>query len=588
MAFSDLYSLRTLHIWCFRVTVKVVAGFFVKFLARALVVVALLTCACVAFGVVDMKNANYSESWLDLNVAGVGFDLQVRRMYNSRSLFSGMFGFGWCADFETRLSVLPTGGLLIKECGGGLEITYESAQKAPNVNEQVRLIVQEVRKRNPSRAPGYFTKLKADLLKSDRMRKQYLQRVGRLKGGTAPSKGKQYIARGGQDQRVQFNGREYTRFLPDGSMQKFNTKGQLVYMYDRSANYLKVHYSKGRVHSLTDNLGRSLYFDYPKSADSKRVQKVRGPSGKSATYEYEGELLVGVANMWGSNFVYKYGELNNLRYIGYPDKTTKELTYDAARDWVTSFKDRAGCLESYSYTVSPKGKSYYKSQVKKTCKGEVVNRSTYEFWYKTQKGGGIYLARTRSDINGKKREVQYGSQFGRPLVINQGGSKTRLAYYPTGRLKSRSTPYSVAQFRYDPKCKKIARVESVFKVQKSKAHKKGQKKITTRFVYEPKKCYLQRASNSEGLQVALTYDRYGRVVKMVDQSKKSLLITYDESSGRPRRVNRPDMGSIQMSYDSLGNISSIKSQEGQKVALQVASMFSNFLELISLASASVV
>jgi hypothetical protein len=74
----------------------------------------------VAFAIVDMKSANFSDNWTDLTVPGVGYDLRVNRSYNSRSLFNGLFGFGWCSDYETKIEVTPESNLKLTECGGGM------------------------------------------------------------------------------------------------------------------------------------------------------------------------------------------------------------------------------------------------------------------------------------------------------------------------------------------------------------------------------------------------------------------------------------------------------------------------------------
>ena len=77
-----------------------------------------------SYAVVDMKNANFSQTWVDAEVPGVGYDLRVQRTYNSRSLFNGIFGFGWCSDFETRMNITAEGNLKITECGAGQEMFF--------------------------------------------------------------------------------------------------------------------------------------------------------------------------------------------------------------------------------------------------------------------------------------------------------------------------------------------------------------------------------------------------------------------------------------------------------------------------------
>ena len=61
--------------------------------------------------IVDMKNANYSNTWVDFELEGTGYDLKLERTYNSRTLFNGIFGFGWCTNFETKLEVTAESNL---------------------------------------------------------------------------------------------------------------------------------------------------------------------------------------------------------------------------------------------------------------------------------------------------------------------------------------------------------------------------------------------------------------------------------------------------------------------------------------------
>ena len=80
-----------------------------------------------SYAMIDMRNANYSDSWIDLQIKNSGYDLKIQRTYNSRTLFSGVFGFGWCSDFETTLSVTSENTLRVTECGAGFELDYAPA-----------------------------------------------------------------------------------------------------------------------------------------------------------------------------------------------------------------------------------------------------------------------------------------------------------------------------------------------------------------------------------------------------------------------------------------------------------------------------
>lgn len=98
-----------------------------------------------ARAIVDMKNANFTHTWTDIEVPGPGFQLKVERTYNSRSLFNGMFGFGWCSDFETFSEVTPEGNIRIKECGAGQEIVYSPREVNKEIDATVDSIIAKVK-----------------------------------------------------------------------------------------------------------------------------------------------------------------------------------------------------------------------------------------------------------------------------------------------------------------------------------------------------------------------------------------------------------------------------------------------------------
>lgn len=77
-----------------------------------------------ASAIVDPKNANYADTWIDISEQEFVF---MRRTYNSRSLHDGIFGFGWCSDMETSLAFdrFP----MVNYCGGGLEIELQTRVK---------------------------------------------------------------------------------------------------------------------------------------------------------------------------------------------------------------------------------------------------------------------------------------------------------------------------------------------------------------------------------------------------------------------------------------------------------------------------
>ena len=105
--------------------------------------------------------------------------------------------------------------------------------------------------------------------------------------------------------------------------------------------------------------------------------------------------------------------------------------------------------------------------------------------------------------------------------------------------------------------------------------------VKTQFNYEPQKCNLLTAENTDGQVVKLQYDAQGRIAQIEDQSKKLVKIKYEGKFGKPSTVTRPGLGTIQVTYKPDGEILKVESKEGPNVAVQVAGIFNNLLDIIA-------
>lgn len=553
-------------------------------LVSAAMIAASLLLAHSAFALVDMRNGNYSENFTDVQMTGSGFDLQVQRAYNSRTLYNDMFGFGWCPTWGTVLKIVPDGTFRITECGAGSEAEYRKRGQADGArNELVKDIMAEIRKRNKGRDEAYFKNLEFEVKRDSSLRDEFTSQL-KLKGKVEA--GVKYFADGRVNDTVELKGSEYLRTLPGGTYQKFDTSGRMTQMSDKTGNFIRLTYSGNKVTKLVDNKGASLSFSYYEN--SKYVKQITGPAGLKAEYKYKGENLVEVKNAWGNTFKYAYDDLYNLTKIDYPDKTSVSLTYNKDKDWVTSFKDRRGCTETYQYIDGAKDPlNNYKSEVIKKCGGKTVNQSSFEFWHKMRKDGTRYLSKTRSVRNGDVSETEYHEVYGRPVIVTQNGVTTRFDYYENGLMKLRADSRRTFTYKYDNFCNKVSEV-TLAEVYPAAPTAKGRKpskvesrKMTTTFAYDKRTCYPNLAKNSEGQTAVLTYDLMGRVKRILDQGKKEVLITYDERFGKAASIERPGLGKIRFKYKANGDLDKVESDDSPLVAVQVADVFKQFLEMIA-------
>lgn len=549
---------------------------------RRLLLAAALTTAAffpqTGNAVVDMKNANYTDSWLDLSFAGSGYALRVQRYYNSRSVFSGIFGFGWCSEFETTVEKTAEGRLKLVECGAGQEVIYSPAKfDQKSLDRTITEIVSYYQKNVKGATSTSAETLREQLRESADLRNEWATQAG-IKIPDA-RKGVVYAADNLEVEKILFDGTNYIRTLADGTTQRFDANGRLAVINDKNGNHLKFAYSGDQLKEIVDNAGKKLTFSF---GPNKRVKDITGPGGAKAEYKYKGEDLVDVRNMWKNKYTYDYDDTHNLTKIGFPDNTNKQVTYNQKNDWVMSFTDRAVagaavCVETYKYEVNKQDpKNHFWSTALKKCGNEVKNDARFEFWHKTRPDGRKYLARVLTKTLANTLDVSYHPEFGRPTSVKKDGIVTTFDYYPNGLVREKTANNMRLAFEYKNEFNKVSRVATDFLDVKGKVVRKRE----TSFLYDPK-ANLVAAQNSDGQAVKLTYDTRGRIATIVDQAKKEVVVKWDEKTGKPAQITRPGVGSIKLTYKASGDINKVDSPDGPTVASQIAVTFNNLLDIIA-------
>ncbi|MNS56702.1 tRNA3(Ser)-specific nuclease WapA precursor [compost metagenome] len=513
-----------------------------------------------------------------MDVPGTGYDLKVIRTYNSRTLFNGMFGFGWCSDYETSMEILPEGNIKVTECGAGAEILFSPREVVKkDIDNTINQIVAKIKaEKKVGITDSFIAKLRNDLVEDDSARSDYAKKYGislPVKEGT------KFFANGREVEHFVFNKTHYTRNLADGSAQRFDLRGRLTHMYDKNGNFLKFDYDKDVIAKIEDNNNRKLNFKY---YPNKKVKSISGPNGLFADYKFANlDDLSSVRNAWMKTYTYAYDDLHNLVKATWPDKTFVAVKYDTSKDWVIGFTDRDKCTENYKYEFAQNNpKEHFWSTVKKVCGKEVIADNRYEFWYKTRADGQPFLQRVLTVVNGSTTDIVYHEVFGKPMSIRRNSDRVAFEYYGDGLVKTKTSGNAKMAFEYEPTIKKVSSVSTTF------TNEKGQKTLTktTQFKYDPKG-NLSFAQNSDGQKISMTYDQRGRIASITDQAKKVVKIEYEERYGKPAVVTRPGLGTINVSYKSNGEINKVDSKEGPSVAMQVASTFNNLLDIIAPATA---
>jgi YD repeat-containing protein len=547
---------------------------FKKFVwAGALSVVTLLS----ASANVSLRNGNFFIGYTDVVYPG-GYEPKIERVYNSKTPYNGVFGWGWGNEYEVFLTVSADGSVVVSEYGGGAQNRFSPANfNASELDQAVTKIVEVARASgaigSADQLANYKAKLKSDAVyRNDEWQKYRAQgklQPRQLAAGTKLSSNRFAY------QTIQVTSTGYVRTFDSGKVESFDQSGRLVKVQDKNGGFIQFTYNKsGQLEKLVDNQNRKMFFTFN---NRSKVVKIQGENNKIAEYKYNNQdELVWSKDTEGNVYTYGYSsdKRHNLVQIGYADKTKLKVAYFGRDKFenVKSVTDRDGTITEYSYDKVGGNKNSLKVGVNvKSSEGRTISASSYEYTFKYKASGEEWTYRMLSNLDGTKTDTLYNECCGLPIMIKRGNEETAFAYDTLGRVTKKTTPNEVTELQYD---KKVGKVSKVVK------HQKGSKRAPqwSTFTYD-NRGNLTLAKNSDKMGVSLFYDSAGRIRSMLDQNKRRIDFKYNENS-KPVEIVDPALGSITVSYTNSGEVKKVDSKGGRKIALQVTSAFQNLLEII--------
>lgn len=442
------------------------------------IALAVLATARPADAIVDMKNANYSQTWVDLVALSEPdrprrdreasqawtIDLGVERSYNSRSLHDGLFGFGWCSDFETRLRPTPEGNAVLVFCGGGEEVSFEREGYDPAEAKRLAARIVERLREAQARDPRSLSSLlgglrdsawdafRRRLEESDPLRLEHARRLGLVR---APREGERLRPSAGGMEQLVVEADGWRHVFGGGAGTRFDRDGQLRALLGADGVALRLERVDGRIARAERSDGRGwLRFEWTREG---KVAALERSDGLRTTYRYTRDDLVSVRNGWGNEYLHEYDDRHNLTRTTFPDGSYIRLGYDRERDWVVNYRDREGCIEDYAYGFL-RGADHYIARINKQCGSQITADSTHEFIYSKNARGERYLSDVRSRINEQVVEHTYHEAYNRPTRILRDGVVTEWEYDSRGRVRERRQGSRHWAFEYEREAGRPARV----------------------------------------------------------------------------------------------------------------------------------
>jgi YD repeat-containing protein len=498
---------------------------------------------------VDIKNGNLNFSVVDFTIPGAGYDISIRRSYNSRTRTRGIFGNGWCSTFETKLIKDPSGDFFRVECGAGVTLPYSI--KARHSERIVKIVDQLIA------ADVDLTRSRSELLRSISLRAEQSKRLGIA---SAPDQTATYFERGRGPGRLTLTTTGYVISNADQTSEVYDQEGRLLKLLDNNNNYLLMSYRDGRVVQVEISKEKSAKFAYNSAGF---VSTITPSTGKSVSYEYDpkGNLLA--AKSGDTSLFYSYEADGRLKEMRSGSGKAQRIELDAVQRWVRSVTADKNCSQTFVYPKAPS--NMYEILVKYS--GCMDNAQlSYQFMFETVDNGTNRILRMSTVKKpGETVQVDYHPVFQTAIRIIKNGEVEERAYDATGLLTSigGSEPTAAKKLDYDVSCRKLSRLR----------WESGE----VQFEYDPIRCNLVSMTDSDGETMKIHYDDKGRI--SILEGRKNIYIQYDDTIGKPILVSVADLGELVVTYKPDGEIKSVTSSQGSSVATQVASEFNKLMSL---------
>lgn len=545
---------------------------------RCMVVLGLASAQVLAN--VSVQTGNFYIGYTDVVFPG-GFEPKIERVYNSKTSFTGMFGYGWGCELEVYVEAAPDGFIIVHEYGGGADNLFHPAEiPAAQIQRVIDIIIDAAIRNHDITNREERTKLEEGLRTDERSRyNQWHTYVtaGLVENADVLPLGAVLTSDRFGHQTITRTENGYLRSFDNGRVEHFNDSGKLVRVSDSNGNSIKLSYDLlNHLSQLSDNFGRRIDIFSNSSGLVERV--VERERGRSALYRYNdaGDLIYS-KDVDGNEYTYAYDAIHNLTKIGYSDKTTMEMAYAGQESdfKIKLVKDRDGTVTEYKY-VDLTSPDHLKVQITvQDAEHKPVSSSFYEYFWRSSNSGEKWTWKMITDLNGDKTETEYAEGSRLPLVITQNGEKTTFTYDPAGHVIRKETPTEVTELSYD---NRVSKVKEVRKFEPNKPESLQ----WSRFQYDLRGNLLY-AESSQGRSVKLDYDNHGRIAGLIDQTGQRIHFEYNRNS-KPIEIHLIKAGapdeSMLVTYTDDGEIKKVESPKGRTVALQVTSAFQELSELI--------
>lgn len=551
---------------------------------RLIIFILFLLAGLLVKAQVNIKNGNFHVSYTDATFKGTdGAIEKIQRTYNSKSTQIGWFGYGWGSRLETNLAFYPDGNVRVREYGAGEKNIFTSGLQDDMLAEEMidAIIDIELEKNIIKNTPVVVAQRRETYFNlNDRynaydiyLEKGYIEIVEIAPDGMTW----QSFNRG--DQQLVFQDDNFVRTNRSGEKEYFDLKGNMVKYELKNGNYTKIIFEKGKVSKLINKNGQVVNLMTTDKGYINKISYNYDDRKQEAILKYENDNLIFSEDTSGYQYKFVYDNNHNMtrtiynpvrlpgiqedaRYMFYQDKTSyliKLIERDSSNIKEYAYKtfyDKDGNIDDdhYSTEISILEKGYDKPSI-----------SSYEYFIGTRADGSRFTQKIVSTSKGYSKSETYDETCtNNPIRIEAGNRWTTFNYDKNCNLieKQKSTG-EYLRLKHHPTLKKMTEVQQDDNL----------------FIYD----YDQRGNIIYGKKndepaVHFTYNDQDKIMTMKN-GEKLLKFEYNKI-GKPTKITIDTVGSINVTYDSAGEIDQVESEDGAQMAIQVTQTFQNLLSIV--------
>lgn len=513
---------------------------------------------------VNIKNGNFYMSYTDIDLTDRN-GLDITRIYNSKSVDNGLFGFGWGSMLETRMFVIGDGNLVVKYWGGGSLLLYTSnRQDEELLNACIDQLVaaaleNEDLENTPSDINAFRTLMRQNL--TDRVNKWIKYKEINLVTTPHRLTETQWKSNHYLRQQISIQGDQFLQVAEDGTSQRFNKEGYLTASYGAGGTFqFQLIYKEGnRLSRMTDKAGNHYYFSLTPSGKIERIHA----KNKSSRYWYKDDLLIRSLDAGKNHYRFDYDSAFNMISIHYTDGSSTRIEYDAVTNFCTKVTDRKGLITEYVYKffydqTGEVDDRHFATYVLRFEPGSAKTDSAYyEYEIRERENGEQYQYRFFRNRNGETFEEINDEQCGWPRVIRKNLHELRFTYSPMCGILRRESDSLNIEAQLDSIHQRPIKLMYYNKV----TGETLTKEIELNDAGSPVRIKFRNQ------QTTITYNEEQQPVHIV--SEQGVLLYHYDSYKRVIKVTSENTGTMNIQYDSNGSKSSVSSKDGVVVAQQI-------------------